>query len=430
MILFLQYHTLKNKRMKRVVITGMGAITPLGNSVPEFWENILAGKSGSRPVTKFDASKFKTRFACEVNDFNPETYIDKKEIKKFDLFTQYAIAASDQAIKDSGLDFTAMDEGQRSDIGVIWASGNGGIGTFEEQVKEFYLGDGTPRFNPFFIPKMIADIAAGAISIRHKLHGPNYCTVSACASSNTAIISAFDTIRLGKANIMIAGGSEAAITPASVGGFNASQALSKRNDDYESASRPFDKDRDGFVIGEGAGALILEEWEHAVERGATIYAELAGGGMAADAYHLTGTPPDGFGAALGMTKAMADAGISVQDIDYINAHATSTGIGDLSELQGIKKVFQDLPVAISATKSMTGHLLGAAGAIESIICVLSVRNDIIPPTINTTELDEATPGGLNIILGKPLHQTVHYALNNTFGFGGHTASSIFKKYTP
>ncbi|MDB5250208.1 MAG: 3-oxoacyl-(acyl-carrier-protein) synthase 2 [Segetibacter sp.] len=415
--------------MKRVVVTGMGAITPLGNSVNEFWRNIVNGKSGAAPITKFDATKFKTRFGCEIRNFDVAEYIDKKEIKKYDLYTQYAIAASDQAIKDAQLDFTQMDETERYEIGVIWASGNGGMATFEEQVRDFHLGDGTPRFNPYFIPKMIVDIAAGAISIRHKLHGPNYCTVSACASSNTAIISAFDTIRLGKASIVIAGGSEACITTASVGGFNAAQALSKRNDEPEKASRPFDKDRDGFVMGEGGGALILEEWEHAVKRGAPIYAEMVGGGMAADAFHLTGTPPDGLGAYLGMSKALADAEISPDKIDYINAHATSTGLGDIGELNGIKRLFHRQPVAISGTKSMTGHLLGAAGAIESIISVLSVKHDIIPGTINTENLDEAIPEGLELIIGKSVNRTVNYVLNNTFGFGGHTASSVFKKYT-
>lgn len=413
--------------MKRVAITGLGAITPLGNSVEEFWKNIVAGKSGAAMLTKFDASKFKTQFGCEVKDFNPEDYMDRKEIKKYDLFTQYAVAASDQAIKDSGLDFESMSQTERSDIGVIWASGNGGITTFEEQLKEFHNGDGTPHFNPFFIPKMIVDIAAGVISIKNKLHGPNYATVAACASSNTAIINAFDTIRLGKAKVMIAGGSEAAITASSIGGFNASQALSKRNDEPQKASRPFDKDRDGFVAGEGAGALILEDWDYAVARGAKIYAEMVGGGMAADAYHLTGTPPDGFGASLGMQKALKEAGISAKDIDYINAHATSTPQGDLSELNAIKGIFGNHPVAISATKSMTGHLLGAAGAIESIIAVLAVKNDIIPGTINTESVDESV-ADLNIILGKSITKKVNYVLNNTFGFGGHTASTIFKKH--
>lgn len=418
--------------MKRVVITGLGAITPLGNTVNEFWKNILAGKSGAGPITKFDASKFKTQFACEVKNFAPETFIDKKELRKYDMFTQYAIAATDEAIKDSGLDFTAMDVRQRAQVGVIWASGNGGISTFEEQLHEFNKGDGTPRFNPFFIPKMIVDIAAGVISIRNKLHGPNYCTVSACASSNTAIVAAFDTIRLNKANIVVAGGSEAAITPASVGGFNAAQALSKRNGDPQKASRPFDKNRDGFVIGEGAGALILEELEHALNRGATIYAEIVGGGMAADAYHLTNTPPDGIGAVLGIEKALDDAGIDASKIDYVNAHATSTHVGDMSELAAIAHVFGNrkdtAPVFVSATKSMTGHLLGAAGAIESIVCVLSVKHNVIPATINLEERDEESPVSVNVISGKPVHTEVNYALNNTFGFGGHTATSIFKKY--
>ncbi|RZL68837.1 MAG: beta-ketoacyl-ACP synthase II, partial [Pedobacter sp.] len=344
------------------------------------------------------------------------------------LFTQYAIAASDQAIKDAQLDFANMPEEERYEVGVIWATGNGGISTFENQLKEFNSGDGTPRFNPYFIPKMIVDIAAGVISIRHQLHGPNYCTVSACASSNTAIINAFDTIRLGKAKVMIAGGSEAAITEASVGGFNSAQALSRNNENPTQASRPFDKDRDGFVMGEGAGALVLEDLDYALARGATIYAEIVGGGMGADAYHLTGTHPEGLGAVLGMRKAIEEAGIEPKDIDYINAHATSTGIGDISELVGIKKVFGDLNVAISGTKSMTGHLLGAAGAVESIISVLAIKNNIIPPTINTTNLDDAIPSGLNIVLEKSIQREVKYALNNTFGFGGHTATTLFKKY--
>ena len=414
--------------MKRVVVTGLGALTPLGNTVDEFWKNILAGKSGAGPITKFDTSKFKTHFACEVRGFNAEEFIDKKEIKKYDTFTQYAIVASDEAIRDAGLDFSQMSEVDRYEVGVIWGSGNGGITTFEEQLRDFHGGDGTPRFNPFFIPKMIVDIAAGVISIRHKLHGPNYCTVSACASSNNAVIAAFDTIRLGKATIMIAGGSEAAITHSSVGGFSSAQALSKRNDDPETASRPFDKDRDGFVMGEGAGALVLEELEHAKKRGATIYAEMIGGGMAADAYHLTGTPQDGLGAYLGMSKALADGGVSPEQIDYVNAHATSTGLGDMSELNGIKRLFGDHPVVIGATKSMTGHLLGAAGAVESIVSVLAVKHDVIPGTINTQNLDEAVPEGLDIILGESKSQTVNYVLNNTFGFGGHVASSVFRKY--
>jgi len=414
--------------MKRVVITGLGALTPLGNTIDGFWQQIIAGKSGAGPITKFDTTKFKTHFACEVKNFRAEDHIEKKEIKKYDTFTQYAIVASDQAIRDAGLDFAQMDAAQRAEVGVIWASGNGGIGTFEEQLMEYYKGDCTPRFSPYFIPKMIVDIAAGVISIRHKLYGPNYCTVSACASSNTAIINAFDTIRLGKANIMIAGGSEAAITPGSIGGFTSAQALSKRNEFPEKASRPFDKDRDGFVMGEGAAALVLEEWEHAVKRGARIHAEIVGGGMAADAYHLTGTPPDGHGAMLGMQKALADANITADKIDYINAHATSTPLGDISEMHGVQRVFGDLRPFIGATKSMTGHLLGAAGAIESIICVLAVKNDVIPPTINTEHLDEELPAGLNIVGDKAIRHKVDYALNNTFGFGGHTASSVIKKY--
>ena len=415
--------------MKRVAITGLGVLTPLGNTVNEFWQNIVEGKSGAGPITKFDASKFKTRFGCEVKGFHPEDHFEKKEIKKYDLFSLYAMAASDQALADAGLNPANMKDEELYDIGVIWASGNGGIGTFEEQLKEFYAGDGTPRFNPYFIPKMIVDIAAGAISIRHRLYGPNYCTVSACASSNTALINAFDTIRLGKASIMIAGGSEAAITPSSVGGFNASQALSKRNDIPETASRPFDKDRDGFVIGEGAGALILEEWEHAVKRNANIYAEMVGGGMAADAYHLTGTHPDGLGAKLCISRALNDAGLGPSDIDYINAHATSTGIGDIIEMKGVESIFGDQQVHISATKSMTGHLLGAAGAVEGIISVLSVKHNIIPGTINTVNIDEHIPANLNIVIGKSIQRTVNYSLNNTFGFGGHTASSIFKKFS-
>lgn len=415
--------------MKRVVVTGLGVISPLGNSVEEFWQNIVNGKSGAATITKMDVSKFKTQFGCEVRNFNPEDYIERKEIKKYDLHTQYAIAASDTAIKDAGLDFANIDVKDRYDMGVIWATGNGGMGTFEDQLLEFHASGGIPRFNPYFIPKMIVDIAAGVISIRHKLHGPNYCTVSACASSNTAVISAFDTIRMGKAKVMVAGGSEAAIIYSALGGFSAAQALSKRNDAPEKASRPFDKDRDGFVMGEGAAALILEDLEYAKARGAKIYAEIVGGGMAADAYHLTGTPPDGMGAALGMTKALNEAGITPEQVEYVNAHATSTGLGDMSELNGIKTVFGDHPVAISATKSMTGHLLGAAGAIESIVCALAVQKDIIPGTINTENLDEHVPEGMNIILGKSVNQTVNYAVNNTFGFGGHTATSIFKKYT-
>lgn len=415
--------------MKRVVITGLGAITPLGNSVAEFWQNITEGKSGAGPITKFDPSLFKTRFAHEVRDFDPEKYFERKEIRKYDLFTQYAVAASDEALADSGLDLESLTDAQRAEIGVIWASGNGGISTFEEQLEEFGKGNGTPRFNPFFIPKMIVDIAAGVISIRHKFFGPNYATVSACASSNTAIISAFDTIRMGKADIMVAGGSEAAITKSSIGGFGASQALSKNNENPKKASRPFDKDRDGFVAGEGAGALILEELEHAKARGAKIYAEIVGGGMAADAYHLTGTPPDGHGAKLGMEKALKDAGISADKIGSVNAHATSTPQGDLSELNAIKLIFGSHPVLVTATKSMTGHLLGAAGAIESIISALSVKTGIVPGTINLENPDPNIPEGLKIVSGKSVKIDQEFVMNNTFGFGGHTATTIFRKFS-
>lgn len=414
--------------MRRVVVTGLGAITPLGNNVNDFWNNTVAGKSGAAPITRFDASKYKTQFACEVKGFEPQQYFDRKELKKYDLFTVYAVAASDEAIKDAGFDFGSMSLEERCRVGVVWSSGNGGISTFEDQVREYVLGDGTPRFSPFFIPRMIVDIAAGVISIRHRLHGPNYCPVSACASSNTAIINAFDTIRLGKADVVIAGGSEAAVTPASAGGFSAAQTLSKRNSDPEKASRPFDVERDGFVLGEGAGALVLEELEHALKRGAKIYAEVAGGGMAADAYHLTGTAPDGIGAELGIRAALSDAGMQAAEVNYINAHATSTPVGDTKELIGIEKVFRNLPVAISSTKSMTGHLLGAAGAVEGIVCVLSVKHDIIPATINVTTIDPEIPAGLNIIYGKSIHAPVNCALNNSFGFGGHTATSLFKKF--
>jgi len=414
--------------MRRVVITGLGAITPLGNTINEFWKNIVEGKSGAAPLTKFDSTKFKTQFGCEVKDFHPEEFLDRKELRSYDLFTQYAIAASDQAIQDSGLNLKTMSEAGRSEIGVIWASGNGGIGTFEKELKEYHAGDGTPRFSPFLIPKMIVDIAAGVISIRNGLLGPNYATVSACASSNTAIINAFDTIRLGKATAMICGGSEAAITEASVGGFNALQALSKLNENPQGASRPFDEARDGFIIGEGAGALVLEELEHALNRNAPIYAEIIGGGMAADAYHLTGTHPDGLGAMLCIQKALADAGIESSQIDYVNAHATSTPMGDISELKGIKRVFGEKSIKVTGTKSMTGHLLGAAGAIETIISILSVRDNIIPATINTLDPDKEIPKGIDLVLQHSRYEPVNYVLNNTFGFGGHTASSIFKKY--
>ncbi|TWI94805.1 3-oxoacyl-[acyl-carrier-protein] synthase II [Mucilaginibacter frigoritolerans] len=415
-------------KKRRVVVTGLGTINPLGNNVNEFWNNCIEGKSGAGPITKFDSSKFKTHFACEVKGFNAEDYFSRKDIRKYDLFTQYAVAATDEAVKDAGLNFEGLNDKERAKIGVIWASGYGGISTFEEQLQEFYSGDGTPRFNPFFIPKIITDIAAGVISMRYDLYGPNYCTVSACASSNTAIINAFDLIRLGRANLIIAGGSEASITPASIRGFNASQALSKRNDSPETASRPFDMERDGFVAGEGAGALIIEEYEHAINRGAIIYAEFMGGGMATDAYHLTSTHPEGRGAALGMQAALEDSELSASDIAYINAHATSTSAGDLSELKAIASIFEgNRNVLISATKSMTGHLLGAAGAVEAILTILAIRHQTIPATINTTSIDPAVPKCLNILIGHAIKKEINYTMNNTFGFGGHTATSIFGK---
>ena len=415
--------------MIRVVITGLGAVTPLGNSVEEFWKNIVAGKSGAAPITKFNPEKFKTKFACEVKNFDGEKYFEKKELRKYDLFSQYAVAAVEEAVTNGRINFSSFSEEERTDIGVIWGSGNGGISTFEEQITQYALGDGTPHFSPFFVPKKIEDIAAGIISIRFKLYGPNYCPVSACASSNNAIINAFDTIRAGKATMMIAGGSEAPITISSIGGFNAAQALSKRNEDPASASRPFDKERDGFVLGEGAGAMILEEYEHAIKRNAVIYAEMIAGSLAADAYHLTGTPPDGRGAYLGMTKALKEAQLQPDDIDYINAHATSTLQGDISEAFAIDRVFSNnKKLLISSTKSMTGHLLGGTGAVEAIICVLALQNGIAPPTINTKNLDDDFPKHLKVVLGESIAQNMNYAMNNTFGFGGHTATSLFKKF--
>jgi 3-oxoacyl-[acyl-carrier-protein] synthase II len=415
--------------MRRVVITGLGAVTPLGNSIEEFWKNLVLGKSGAATINKFNPEKFKTQFACEVKNFDGEKYFEKKELRKYDLFSQYAVAAVDEAIANGKINLSSFSEEERAEVGVIWGSGNGGISTFEQQVTEFATGNGMPHFSPFFVPKIISDIAAGVISIRHKLYGPNYCTVAACASSNNAVINAFDTIRAGKALMMIAGGSEAAVTPATIGGFNAAQALSKRNDDPASASRPFDKERDGFVIGEGAGAIILEEYEHAVNRNAVIYAEMIGGGLAADAYHLTGTPPDGRGAVLGMIKALKEAQLQPGDIDYINAHATSTFLGDISEAVAIDKVFNsNKKVLISSTKSMTGHLLGATGAVEAIVCILALKNGIIPPTINTKNIDDGIPESLNIVLNESVSKNIQYAMNNTFGFGGHTATSLFKKF--
>ncbi len=412
--------------LNRVVITGLGVVSPLGNSVEEFWKNILAGKNGVQLIESFDASNFKTKFAAEVKDFDPLVYFEKGEVRKYDPFTQYAVASAEEAIKNAQLNFDTLN---RNKIGVIWGSGNGGIQTFQEQVIEFGKGNGTPRFNPFFIPKMIADIPSGIISIRHGLRGLNFSTISACASSNNAIIDAFNYIRLGKANIIITGGSEAAVNETSVGGFNASRALSTNNDEYETASRPFDPTRDGFVLGEGAGALVLESLESALSRNAPIIAEIIGSGLAGDAYHLTGTHPEGEGAYLGMIDALEEAHILPSEVDYVNAHATSTMMGDLSELRAIERVFGSRKsLAISATKSMTGHLLGAAGAIESIITILSIRDNIIPPTINTRNIQEGFSDKFNFVLGKAEKKEVNVGINNTFGFGGHIATTLFKKH--
>ncbi len=414
------------KDLKRVVITGMGAITPLGNTVDEFWNNIIAGKSGVGMITKFDTTHFKTKFAAEVKGFNAADYFEKNEGRKYDLFTQYAVAASEEAIKNAGLDFEKLN---RNKIGVIWGSGNGGIITFQEQLEDFFKGDKKPRFNPYFIPKIIADIPSGVISIRHGLRGLNFSTISACASSTTAVIDAFNYIRLGKADIVIAGGSEAAINESGVGGFNASKALSTHNENPQAASRPFDIKRDGFVMGEGGAAMIMESLDSALARGANIIAEVAGGGMAADAYHLTGTHPDGEGAYLGMLDALEDAEIDASQIDYINAHATSTHLGDESELKAIMRVFGERKeLNISGTKSMTGHLLGAAGAIEAIISIKAITDNIVPPTINTNEVEPAWKGKFNLTLGVAQSKEINYAMSNTFGFGGHIATTIFKKY--
>lgn len=412
--------------MNRVVITGLGAVTPLGNNLETFWKALLAGKSGAAPISRFDPGKFKTKFACEVKNFDPSAIIEKGELRKYDLFTQYALVAVHEAVEQAQIDFEQLNKNR---IGVIWGSGDGGVSTFEEQFGEFVLGDGTPRFNPFFIPKRIVNIASGIISIKYGLRGVNFTTVAACAASNTSIIDAFNYIKWGKADMIITGGSEASISASSIGGFNASRAMSTHNDDHQSASRPFDTARDGFVLGEGAGALILESYEHAMQRNAPILAEIVGGGLAADAYHLTGTHPDGAGAALGMQLALEEAGIEAHEIDYINAHATSTPTGDLSELKAIETVFGANPHAsISATKSMTGHLLGAAGAIEAIACIKAIQEDVIPPTINSKDIEPEFVDKFDFTLGVAKAKTVKYALSNTFGFGGHIACSIFKKF--
>jgi 3-oxoacyl-[acyl-carrier-protein] synthase II len=414
-------------QLRRVVITGLGAITPLGTSVDEYWNNLVNGVSGAAGITRFDASKFKTRFACEVKGFSPEAYFERKEARKIDLFTQFGLASAIQAVKDAGFDKPGSFDPDRS--GVIWGSGIGGLQTFQDECFAFAKGDGTPRFNPFFIPKMIADICSGHISIMFGFRGPNFTTVSACASSTNALIDSFNYIRLNKADVIISGGSEAAVNEAGVGGFNAMHALSTRNDSPETASRPFDKDRDGFVLGEGAGCLILEEYEHAKKRGAKIYAEIVGGGMSADASHITAPHPEGLGALNVMRNALQDAELKPEDLDYINVHGTSTPLGDIAESKAILGVFGEhaYKLNISSTKSMTGHLLGAAGAIEAIASVLAVKNDIIPPTINHFTDDEAFDPRLNFTFNKAQKRTVRAALSNTFGFGGHNASVIVKK---
>lgn len=411
---------------KRVVVTGLGALTPLGNSVPEFWNNLIAARSGASPITKFDTAKFRTKFACEVKNYDPLNYFEKAEVRKMDPFVQYALITSDEALRDSGLNLENVD---KTRVGVIWGSGNGGFYTFQQEMMEYGRGDGTPRINPFFIPKVIVDIASGWISIKHGFMGLNFTTVSACATSTTAIIDAMNYIRWGKADVIVTGGSEAAVNEAGIGGFGAMKALSTRNDDPATASRPFDVDRDGFVMGEGACALVLEEFEHATRRGARIYAEVAGGGMSADAYHLTATHPEGKGAILGMQWALEDAGVSPGEVDYLNPHATSTPMGDVSEMKAVTTFFGKTAshLHISATKSATGHMLGAAGAAEALICIKTIEEGIIPPTINTKNLDPALPQELKIVLGEKLHKDVKIAMSNTFGFGGHNASAVFRK---
>ncbi len=415
--------------LKRVVVTGLGAITPLGKSVPEYWDGLVKGVSGADIIQQFDVAKFKTRFACEVKDFEPANYFERKEARKLDRFTQFALIASDEAVKDAGISKDNVDPDR---VGVIFASGIGGITTFQDDVMEFARGDGTPRFNPFFIPKMILDIGAGQISMRYGFRGPNFAVVSACASSTNAIIDAYDNIRLGKADIILTGGSEAVICEAGVGGFNAMKALSERNDDPKTASRPFDKDRDGFVMGEAAGLLVLEELEHALARGAKIYCEIAGGGATADAHHITAPHPEGLGAKNVMHVALKDAGMKPEDIDYINVHGTSTPLGDIAETKAILNVFGDkaYELNISSTKSMTGHCLGAAGVVEALACILAVTKNIIPPTINHFTDDPELDPKLNFTFNKAQEKEVNAALSNTFGFGGHNASVVIKKYKP
>ena len=412
--------------LKRVVVTGLGALTPIGNNIEEYWEGLVNGKSGSAPITYFDTEKFKTKFACEIKNFKVEDYFDRKEARKLDKFAQYALVASDEAIKDSGLDLETVDKLR---VGVIWGAGIGGLETFQDEVLSFGKGDGTPRFNPFFIPKMIADIAPGNISIKHGFMGPNYTTVSACASAANALIDALNTIRLGYSDVIVTGGSEAAVAPAGMGGFNAMHALSTRNESPETASRPFDATRDGFVLGEGAGALILEEYEHAKARGAKIYAEVVGGGLSSDAYHMTAPHPEGIGVVAVMENCLKNAELKPEDVDHINTHGTSTPLGDVAELKAIKKVFGEhaKEININSTKSMTGHLLGAAGAVEAIASILAMQHGVVPPTINHEVPDENIDPELNLTLNKAQKREVKVAMSNTFGFGGHNACVLFRK---
>lgn len=412
--------------LKRVVVTGLGALTPIGNSIPEYWEGLKNGRSGCAPITYFDTEKFKTKFACEIKNYNPQDHFDRKEARKLDPFAQYALVSSDEAILDAGINLDQVDKFR---VGVIWGAGIGGLETFQNEVINFAEGDGTPRFNPFFIPKMIADIAPGNISIKHGFMGPNYTTVSACASSANSMIDALNYIRLGHCDIIVTGGSEAAVTQAGMGGFNAMHALSTRNESPETASRPFDATRDGFVLGEGAGALILEEYEHAKKRGAKIYAEVVGGGMSSDAYHMTAPHPDGIGVERVMLNCLRDAGVTPEQVDAINTHGTSTPLGDVAELKAITSVFGDHAknININSTKSMTGHLLGAAGAIEAIASILAMEHNLVPPTINHTTVDENIDPSLNLTLNKAQKRDITYAMSNTFGFGGHNACVLFKK---
>lgn len=413
-------------QLKRVVVTGLGALTPIGNNIEEYWDALINGVSGAAPITHFDAAKFKTRFACELKNFTVTDFINRKDARKMDKFTQYAMVASDEAIADADLN---LDEINKLRVGVIWGAGIGGLETFQNEAINFGAGDGTPRFNPFFIPKMIADIAPGNISIKNGFMGPNYTTVSACASSANAMIDALNYIRLGHCDIIVTGGSEAAVTQAGVGGFNAMKALSERNEGHETASRPFDAERDGFVLGEGAGAIILEEYEHAKARGAKIYAEVIGGGMSSDAYHMTAPHPEGIGVIAVMKNCLENSGINPEDVDHINTHGTSTPLGDVAELKAISAVFGEHAknININSTKSMTGHLLGAAGAIESIASILAMKHSLIPPTINHTNIDENINPELNLTLNKPQKREIKIAMSNTFGFGGHNACVAFKK---